>query len=138
MTKEIIVKPIGRILTPFKSRDDLKIPPFKPESPYNDPGVTGVAEVYEEYCEGIADIEPNSKAMLIFHFDKSTDYKLTVEAAHFDKPRGVFSTRSPNRPNGIGVTIVDIISVDKCRIVFSGVDMLDNTPLLDIKPYAKD
>lgn len=138
MTKEIIMKPIGVIETPFKTREDLNIPPFKPEAPCHDPGVTGIVHIFEEYCEGAANIEPGSYAMLVFHFHRSEGYKMITESPRCDGPVGVFSTRSPHRPNGIGVSIVQIISVDGCDLKFWGVDMLDGTPLLDIKPYQKD
>lgn len=74
--------------------------------------------------------------MLIFHFNKSEGYKLVTDSPSFEQPVGVFSTRSPNRPNGIGVTIVNLISISGSKLVFQGVDMLDGTPLLDIKPYG--
>lgn len=137
MTKEIVMKPIGVIETPFKTREDLNIPPFKPEAPCHDSSITGVVHVFEEYCEGLANIEPGSYAMLIFYFHRSEGYKMTTKSPRFEEPVGVFSTRSPHRPNGIGVSIVQIIDVDGCNLKFWGVDMLDGTPLLDIKPYNK-
>lgn len=135
MIKEIVIKPIGKIETPFKSKEDLKIPPFKPEAPYHDPKVTGTLHIFDEYLEGIADIKPNSKAILIFYFDRAEGYDLTSNPSHFHKPRGVFSTRSPRRPNGLGISVVEFISIEGSKITFTGVDMLDGTPLLDIKPY---
>lgn len=136
MDEEIIIKPIGRIETQYKSREDLKIPPYKEEAPYNDPNITGTVHIYEEYHQGIKDIEAGSSAILIFHFNQSKGYKIITDSPSFEKPRGVFSTRSPNRPNGIGVSIVKIISVSNSGFVFQGVDMLDGSPLLDIKPYG--
>ncbi len=135
MSQDIIFKPIGIIKTPFKTPDDLKVPPFRPESPYNNMEITGVIEVFEEYCEGIANIEPGTQGLVLFYLDKSPGYKLTTISHRTNKEVGVFSTRSPHRPNGIGVTIVNFISVEKCKIKFQGVDMLDDSPLLDIKPY---
>lgn len=135
MNDQITIKPIGIIETPFKTRKDLNIAPYKPEAPYNDPNTTGTVHIFEDYIEGIADIKPGSYAMLIFHFNQSKDYKLTTESPRFNKPVGVFSTRSPNRPNGIGVSVVQFISIEGSKLVFQGVDMLDGTPLLDIKPY---
>lgn len=135
MKEEIIIRPIGKIETPFKTREDLNIPPYKPEAPYHDPKVTGTVHIYEEYLEGIANIEPGSYAMLVFYFDKSDGYKLTTKSHRSNKTVGVFSTRSPYRPNGIGISIVQFINIDGCNLTFRGVDMLDGTPLLDIKPY---
>lgn len=136
MEEEIIIKAIGIIETPFKSSKDLKIPPYRAEAPYNDPNITGVIHIFEEYGEGIKDIKAGSSAMVIFHFNRSEGYKLVNDSPSFEEPVGVFSTRSPNRPNGIGVTIVNLISISGSKITFQGVDMLDGTPLLDIKPYG--
>lgn len=133
---EIEMRPIGYIKTPFKNHRDLNIPPFKPESPYHDPKVHGVLCLGEEYCQGIADIKPDSYSMILFHFNQSEGYHLTSHSAHSGDEVGVFSTRSPNRPNGIGVSIVKVLTVEGCEITFQGVDMLDGTPLLDIKPYT--
>ncbi len=135
MTEEIIMRPIGRIETPFKTRDSLNIPPYMPEAPCHNPDVTGIVHIFDEYREGIADIEPGSYAMLVFHFDRSEGYDLTTESPRFDVPVGVFSTRSPNRPNGIGVSVVQFTAIDGGNLTFWGVDMLNDTPLLDIKPY---
>jgi tRNA-Thr(GGU) m(6)t(6)A37 methyltransferase TsaA len=136
MKLEIVLSPIGYIETPFKERHALNIPPFKPEAPYHNPNIHGILHVNEEYREGIADIEPGSYGMVIFYFNKSEGYKLSTHSAYANKKVGVFSTRSPNRPNGIGVSIVKFLSVKECEIEFLGVDMLDGTPLLDIKPYT--
>ena len=130
------MKPIGYIETPFKDRRDLNIPPFKPEAPYHDPNVHGVLHVYDEYCEGLSDIKPDSYGIVFFYFDKSEGYTLTTHSAYANKKVGVFSTRSPYRPNKIGMSIVRFLSVNRCKIEFRGVDMLDGTPLLDIKPYS--
>lgn len=136
MNKEITFKYIGRIKTPFKTREELKFPPFMKEAPYHDPNIHGVLQLDEEFKEGIRDLKPGSSAMVLFHFDRSDGYSLITNSPSFDGPVGVFSTRSPNRPNGIGVTIINIISVSDREILFQGVDMLDDTPLLDIKPFG--
>ena len=136
--KEILIKPIGIIETPFKEPEDFKVPPFHPDSPYNNPNVTGILHIDEEYVEGIKDIEANSYAMILFHFHMSPGYTITTRTHGTDKKVGVFSTRSPHRPNGIGSSIIKIISIDGNEIVFSGVDTLNGTPLLDIKPYSKN
>lgn len=135
MSKNIILKPIGIILTPFKKRTDLNIPPYKPEAPYYDPHITGIARVFEEYKDGLINVNPGSYAMLLFHFDRSEGYELINKSPRFENPVGVFSTRSPRRPNGIGVSIVKFLSIHNCNLTFRGVDMLDGSPLLDIKPY---
>ncbi len=136
MTDIIAMKPIGRIETPFQTQEDLKFPPFDPRAPYHDPGVRGTVRLFEEYAEGVADIKPGTYAMLIFYFDRSDGYSLTTKSPRYDEPVGIFSTRSPNRPNGIGISVVEFLSVGGGILTFRGVDMLDGTPLLDIKPYS--
>lgn len=134
---EIMMQPIGVIRTPFKTREDLRLPPCHPDAPYHDPTVRGSIEVFPEFCDGIKDIEPGSYGMLLFHFDQSTSYKLITHSHGQNRDNvGVFSTRSPNRPNGIGSSIVKFLKVEGCTITFQGVDMLDGTPLLDIKPNS--
>lgn len=136
---DIHMQPIGWIHTPFKARTDLALPPCHPEAPYHDPEVTGKIIMEPEFCAGIKDITPGSFGLLLFYFDRSKDYKLITRSHGQNRDNvGVFSTRSPHRPNGIGVTVVKFLRVDGCEIEFQGVDMLDQTPLLDIKPYVPE
>lgn len=125
---EIILKPIGYIETPFKDRMGVSHQP--------DETLIGTLHIFKEYREGIADIKPGSNGQIIFYFHKSEGCSLTVRPRGIGEPTGVFSTRSPNRPNGIGISAVRFLSNDGCKIEFSGVDMLDGTPLLDIKPQV--
>ncbi len=138
MMEEMILKPIGRIETPFQTPGDLRVPPYHPQSPYRNPNVKGTVHIFEEFREGIAGIQPGSRALLIFHFNQSKGYRLTTSSPRFEGEVGVFSTRSPHRPNYIGVTVVRFLEVDGCRLTFRGVDMLNGTPLLDIKPYSDE
>ena len=131
----INVTPIGVIETPFKNHKELHIPPWKPEAPYHNPDIHGKVNLFKEYWEGAKSIEPLSYYMLVFHFDRSEGYELTTVSSREGKSMGVFSTRSPYRPNGIGISIVQFISVKEEELIFRGVDILDGTPLLDIKPY---
>lgn len=133
-SKAIMVKPIGYIETDYKTLEDLNIPPFKKESPYHNADITGTIHIYDDYVPGIKDIQPGSSVMLIFYFNQSEDYQLVAPSPISENPIGVFSTRSPHRPNGIGVTTVHIIHTSDNKMIFQGVDMLDGTPLLDIKP----
>ena len=135
---EMILKPIGRIETPFQTPGDFRVPPYHPQSPYRDPDVTGTVHILEEYREGLAGIQPGSCALLIFYFNQSKGYRLTTSSPRLEGKVGVFSTRSPHRPNSIGVTVVRFLEVDGCNLTFRGVDMLNGTPLLDIKPYSHD
>jgi len=98
----------------------------------------GLVEVFDEYAEGLSDIGGFSHLILLFHLDRSKDHSLKVIPFADDSPRGVFSTRAPRRPNQIGMTVVRLISVDGNKLTVSGIDMLDGTPLLDIKPYNPD
>lgn len=126
MKSEIIMKPIGYIESPYKDRSGISHQP--------DTNVYGVLHICEEYREGIKDIKPDTDGQILFHFNQSKGYELKVRPRGVGELKGVFSTRSPNRPNGIGVSVVRFLSNDGSKIEFSGVDMLDGTPILDIKP----
>ena len=101
---------------------------------------TGKAEILLEFIPGLKDLEGFSHIILIYVFDRfrKDEYKLHVKPFMDDKKRGVFATRAPRRPNHIGVSIVKIEQIKNNMIFFSGADMLDNTPLLDIKPYVPE
>ena len=90
-----------------------------------------------QYSEGLSDLEDFSHIYLIYHFHKANEYKLKVKPFLDDEERGIFATRAPLRPNPIGISIVRLISIDiqENKIELQGVDMLDQTPVLDIKPY---
>jgi len=93
-------------------------------------------EVFPEYVDGLKDIEGFSHLILIYHFHLSTDYKLQVKPFLDEKARGVFATRAPKRPNGIGMSIVKLVKVEGSKLHVANIDALDGTPLLDIKPYV--
>ncbi len=95
----------------------------------------GTIVIRDKYIEGIQGFKPGDQITVIFNFHKSTGYKLTIVPHQRDTPTGVFATRSPNRPNGVGITIVEITKVEDANIEFIGADMLDGTPVIDIKPY---
>ena len=118
-------------------------------SPYNEPEEVPkwgagpmdiVAEIVmdEKYLEGLADVNQGEKYQVVFSFHKSKEFKLTVPIRGSGPMTGVFSTRSPNRPNSIGISVITVTAVCENRIVFTGVDMLDGTPVLDIKPYVAE
>jgi len=124
----IDISPIGIIHTPFENDGDA---PFQGnESPEN----IGQIEIFPEFVIGLEGIEKYKFIVLIFYFHLRNEAKLTVIPRKSIKPRGVFTTRAPSRPNHIGITTVRLISVDKNILTVSGIDMLDGTPLLDIKP----
>ena len=95
----------------------------------------GVLEVLTEFEAGLTDIEGFSHLFVIWAFDRSEGFDLVVTPPSDNKPHGVFATRSPRRPNPIALTVVELISRDRGRLRVRGVDMLDGTPVLDIKPY---
>lgn len=129
---EISMKPIGYIKSNFKEKKDA------PRQGILCENENAIIEVLEEYKEGIEDIKEGSYGIIFFYFHKSKGYDLKTISRKTQEHLGVFSTRSPNRPNGIGMSIVKFIKVADSIIEFQGVDMLDGTPVLDIKPYDKE
>ena len=130
MKEPIIIKPIGIINTPYKEAKGMPIQgKFKR-------GATGTARIFPEYKAGLKDIEGFSHVILIYYFNRSKEEKLTGKPFLEDTEHGIFAIRSPLRPNRIGLSIVKVKDVKEDRITFSEVDILDNTPLLDIKPYV--
>jgi len=130
MKKEIKLKPIGIIHTSYKEPKGIPI-----QGKF-EKGIIGQAELFPEYQNGLKDIEGFSHIILIYYFDRSKDEKLISRPYLEDEPHGIFAIRSPHRPNHIGVSIVKLKKVEKNLITFSEVDILDGTPLLDIKPYV--
>lgn len=126
---KIQYKPIGVIHSPFQQ------PAGVPIQPTAAAGVTGSVEVYPEYIEGLKDLDGFSHIYLIYHLHLSNSYSLQVIPFLDEAKRGVFSTRAPHRPNPIGLSIVKILEVNENIIHIEGVDILEGTPLLDIKPY---
>lgn len=126
----ITLTPIGTIHTPHT---DLANMPIQPTSAK---GVQGWIELDPSYTEGLKDLEGFSHIILLYHFHQSQGYKLTV-TPYLDKTqRGLFATRAPKRPNPIGLSIVKLNSIEGNRLNIENIDVLDGTPLLDIKPYV--
>ena len=121
-------KPIGIIHTPFKTREDVPIQSTGGQD------VEGVVEVYPEYAEGLADLDGFSHILIIYHFHLSEGYKLKVVPFMDTVERGLFSTRAPRRPNALGVSVVRLERIEGNEVHIRGIDMVDGTPLLDIKP----
>jgi tRNA-Thr(GGU) m(6)t(6)A37 methyltransferase TsaA len=127
--KKIVLRPIGIIRTPYKTHKGMPIQgKFKP-------GVKGKAVLFQKYAQGLKDLEGFSHAIFLWHVHKSKEERLLTKPFMEDVVHGVFATRSPHRPNHIGFSIVKLESVKGNVVTFSEVDMLDKTPLLDIKPY---
>jgi len=95
----------------------------------------GVLQVRAELEPGLADIDGFSHLFVIWAFDRSEGYDLVVTPPSDNRPHGVFATRSPRRPNPIGLTVVELLGRDGAALRVRGIDMLDGTPILDIKPY---
>lgn len=130
--REIKYKPIGIIHSPFKE------PKGTPIQPAAAKGVRGKVVVFEEYSDGLKDIDGFSHIILIYHFHLSKGYSLTVKPFLDDEIRGVFATRAPRRPNPIGLSVVRLIRVEGNTLHIEDVDVVDGTPLLDIKPYVPE
>jgi tRNA-Thr(GGU) m(6)t(6)A37 methyltransferase TsaA len=126
------VRPIGIIHSPFKDLIGMPIQPAGAE------GVQGTVEVYEEFRAGLKDLDGFSHIILLYHFHGSTGFSLCVVPFMDTQPRGLFATRAPKRPNPIGLSVVRLEGVDDGLLRVRGVDILDGTPLLDIKPYVPE
>ncbi|HID71825.1 MAG TPA: tRNA (N6-threonylcarbamoyladenosine(37)-N6)-methyltransferase TrmO [Thermoplasmata archaeon] len=127
---QIKYKPIGIIHSPFK---EAKGTPIQPAS---GKGVKGKVEVFLEYAEGLKDLESFSHIILIYHFHLIKKSLLKVKPFMDDHLRGVFSTRAPSRPNPIGISTVRLLRVEGNLLHIQDMDIVDGTPLLDIKPYV--
>jgi len=125
------IHPIGTIRSPYHSIRDMPI------QPKGASGVEGCVVVDEEYIDGLRDIEGFSHIYLVYNFHEATRTELLITPFLDEKKRGVFATRSPLRPNHIGISIVRLIRVEKHLLFVEGIDVLDGTPLLDIKPYIE-
>lgn len=126
---EIILKPIGTIYTPFKEPVGVPIQSIAGK------GIEGRVEIFPEFEEGLCDTEGFSHLILLFHLHKSWKSDLKVKPFMDEDYRGVFSTRSPNRPNPIGLSIVELVKRKGNILYIKDLDIIDGTPLLDIKPY---
>lgn len=131
---DISLKPIGIIHSPFKHKEDIE--PGRNKRPNGFDPVQGELELFPAYTEGLQDIDGFSHLIVIFAFHKAEEGKLYARPPHDSKIRGVFATRSPNRPNPIGMTVLKLLSRQKNTLRVTGVDMVDETPILDIKPYT--
>jgi len=124
--------PIGSIHSPFTEITGMPIQPNGAR------GVRGTVEIFEEFKEGLNDTSAFSRIILIYAFHRCQSYKLTVTPFLDSTHRGVFATRAPCRPNPIGLSIVRLIEVKGTTLVIEDVDILDGTPLLDLKPYVPE
>ena len=128
----VTLDPIGTVRSPYTSTDDI------PKGPGAQHDAEGVLEIRPELAKGLEDIEGFSHLYVIWIFDRAGASELVAYPPSDDRPHGVFATRSPQRPNPIGLTVVQLLGRDGTRLRVRGVDMLDGTPIVDIKPYLSN
>lgn len=121
--------PIGFVRSPFTETSEI------PKGLGAEHSAEGVLEIAPALEPGLADIDGFSHLYVLWVFDRVDGVELTAWPPSDDRPHGVFATRSPRRPNPIGLTVVELLGREGCRLRVGGVDMLDGTPILDIKPY---
>ena len=123
------LKPIGIIHSPYKNTG---------EAPYQGDKSEGISQivVFKEFEEGLKDIEGFSHIIVIYWFHESQGYRLLVKTPWDDNIHGLFTTRSPHRPCPLGLTVVELLNREKNVLIVKGLDAIDGTPLLDIKPYV--
>lgn len=109
-----------------------------PIQPSGAAGIRGTVELFPEFADGLKDLDGFSHLILLYRFHESQGFKLTVTPFLDSEPRGVFATRAPKRPNPIGLSIVRLIRIQGSTLEIENVDILDGTPLLDIKPYVPE
>ena len=124
------IEAIGIIHTPFDKKEDCPIQPI-----YGPAGI-GRVELFEKFAAGLKDIEGFSHIYLVYRFDRAGEIELVRPTFLDDEPHGIFASRHPCRPNGIGISIVRLKHRDNNFLTVEGIDVLNGTPLLDIKPYV--
>jgi tRNA-Thr(GGU) m(6)t(6)A37 methyltransferase TsaA len=128
----ISLHPIGIISTPFHESKGTPIQPKAAE------GAPGTVKLFPEFCQGLQDLDGFSHIFLIYHFHHCQGFSLLVKPFLDEVKRGVFATRAPARPNPIGLSVVRLDGIEGDTLHIRDVDMLDGTPLLDIKPFVPD
>lgn len=127
--EQIVIHPIGTIRTPHTDIRNMPIQPIAAE------GIKGYIELLPEYAAGLSDLEGFSHITLFYHFHKTEGFKLKVVPFMDTQERGIFACKAPKRPNAIGTSTVRLLNIDGNIVHIEQVDMLDGTPLIDIKPF---
>lgn len=127
--ESIMINPIGVIHTPFKEVKNMPIQPLAAD------GIKGYIELLPDFVPGLKDLEGFSHITLLYRFHKIVGYELEVIPFMDTENRGIFSCKAPKRPNALGISTVKLISIEGNIIHIEQVDMLDGTPLIDIKPF---
>lgn len=128
---EFTIRPIGIIRTPFTDTQTTPIQPSRSQA-------VGRVEVFPDFADGLQDIDGFSHVILLYVFHRSSGYALSVRPFLDDRQRGLFATRHPCRPNPIGLSVVRLLERHENTLTVEGIDVLDGTPLIDIKPYVSD
>jgi len=126
------MKPIGYVRSPYKQTQEV------PKGLGAKHQAEGILDVLPEFALGLTDIEGFSHLFVIWAFDRSEGFQLLGTPPSDNRPHGVFATRSPRRPNPIGLTVVQLLQRNDAQLSVRGIDMLDGTPILDIKPYLSN
>ena len=130
--EQLTYKPIGVVHSPFKKPENTPIQASASK------GVIGTVEIYPEYSEGLQDLEGFSHIILLYHFHLIKNSFLMVKPFLDDELHGIFATRSPSRPNKIGISVVHLTGVKDNILQIEDIDILDGTPLIDVKPYVPE
>jgi tRNA (adenine37-N6)-methyltransferase len=129
---DILYHPIGTVHSPFRDIAGMPIQPAAAE------GIAGRIELSPEYREGLKDVDGFSHIIVIYHLHRAAGAVLTVTPFLDSLPRGVFATRAPTRPNPIGLSVLKLLRVEGSVLHVENVDILDGTPVLDVKPYVPE
>lgn len=128
----ITYQPIGVLRSPFS---DVKGMPVQPPGAL---GISGRIDVFDRFSQGLMDLEGFSHVILLYHLHRIRGHELVVRPFLDTRDHGIFATRSPKRPNPIGLSVLQLLKVEGSSVHVQNVDILDNTPVLDIKPYVAD
>ena len=129
---DITYQPIGIIHSPFHDLSGMPIQPF------NEFSAPGTIDIYPQFLPGLQDLEGFSHIILIYHLHQAHYHSLTVTPFLDSQPHGIFATSAPNRPNPIGLSVVKLVALNNGQVSVENLDILDGTPLLDIKPYVPE
>ncbi len=135
MTRVVRLRPVGVVRSAVKEPADFPPPAFAPPRFFE--RSTGEIEIFPEFAPALDGIEDYSHVIVLFHFHRSKEARLTAVPPGQARPRGIFSTRSPHRPNPVGLSVLKLLARDGRVLEVSGLDIVDGTPVLDIKPYTR-
>ena len=127
---KIEYEPIGIVHSPFKEPEGAPIQPSRAK------GAAGTVEVFQEFVDGLCDLDGFSHIFLLCHLHRTGSYRLKIVPFLDTQLQGLFATRAPSRPNPIGLSVVELVGIDGNTLAVEGLDLLEGTPVLDIKPYV--